>query len=158
VEYEELPAVFDAVEALRPDAPLVHDQIVGRYEMPGGAILQPQNGTNLINHMKVRRGDVEQGFAEADVIYEDVFSSPALHHCALETHVTVADWPESGLIIWSSTQMPHFVRQQVAEVFRIPPQDVQVLVYTLGGGYGAKTYCRMEPLAAVLAWKTHRPV
>src|SRR5919202_6634193 len=74
VEYEELPAVFDAVEALRADAPLVHEQIVGHYEMPPTPIIRPQNGTNLINHMKVRRGDVEQGFAEADVVFEDVYS------------------------------------------------------------------------------------
>src|SRR5438105_3953666 len=82
VEYEELPAVFDAVEALQPDAPLVHEQIVGRYVFSAGGI-QPENGTNLINHMKVRRGDVDAGFAEADVLHEDIFSSPALHHCPL---------------------------------------------------------------------------
>ncbi len=157
VEYEELPAVFDAVEALLPDAPLVHDEIVGRYVFAAGGI-QPVNGTNLINHMKVRRGDIDAGFAEADIVHEDVFSSPALHHCALEPHVTVAQWEGENLTVWSSTQMPYFVRQQVAEVFRIPPEQVRVLVYTLGGGYGSKTYTRMEPLAAVLAWKSGRPV
>src|SRR5438105_9190717 len=157
VEYEELPAVFDAVEALQPDAPLVHEQIVGRYEMPPNPIIKPQNGTNLINHMKVRRGDVEQGFADADVIFEDVYSSPALHHCALEPHVTVARWEGEALTIWSATQNPYFVRDQVAEVFRLPHEQVRVLVYTLGGGYGSKTYCRMEPLTAVLAWKIGRP-
>ncbi|HZT06734.1 MAG TPA: xanthine dehydrogenase family protein molybdopterin-binding subunit [Chloroflexota bacterium] len=157
VEYEELPAVFDAVEALKPDAPLVHEQIVGHYEFAAGGI-QPQNGTNLINHMKVRRGDVEAGFAEAEIVHEDVFSSPALHHYPLEPHVTVARWEDDELTIWSSTQMPYFVRQQVADVFRIPAERVRVLVYTLGGGYGSKTYTRMEPLAAVLAQKAMRPV
>jgi CO/xanthine dehydrogenase Mo-binding subunit len=157
VEYEELPAVFDAVEALKPGAPLVHEQIVGRYVFSAGGI-QPVNGTNLINHMKVRRGDVDAGFGEADVVHEDVFGSPALHHCSLEPHVTVANWEDNHLTLWSSTQMPYFVRQQVAEVFRIPPEQVRVLVYTLGGGYGSKTYTRMEPLAAVLAKKAGRPV
>ncbi|HZU05176.1 MAG TPA: xanthine dehydrogenase family protein molybdopterin-binding subunit [Chloroflexota bacterium] len=158
VEYEELPAVFDPVEALQPGAPLVHEQIVGRYEIPPNPIIRPQNGTNLINHMKVRRGDVAQGFAEADLIYEEIYSSPALHHCALEPHVTVAQWEGDELTLWSATQNPYFVRQQVAEIFRIPPERVRVVVYTLGGGYGSKTYCRMEPLAAVLAWKARRPV
>ena len=73
VEYEELPAVFDAVEALLPGAPLVHEQIVGHYTFAAGGI-EPQNGTNLINHMKVRRGDVDQGFADADIVHEDIFS------------------------------------------------------------------------------------
>src|SRR5579884_2406366 len=158
VEYEELPAVFDPVEALQPGAPLVHEQIVGRYEIPPNPIIRPQNGTNLINHMKVRRGDVAQGFAEADLIYEEIYSSPALHHCALEPHVTVAQWEGDELTLWSATQNPYFVRQQVAEIFRIPPERVRVVVYTLGGGYGSKTYCRMEPLTAVLAWKCGRPV
>lgn len=158
VEYEELPAVFDAVEALRPGAPLVHEQIVGHYEMPPSAGIRPQNGTNLINHMKVRRGDVARGLADADLVFEEVYTSPSLHHCALEAHVTVAQWEDAELIVWSATQMPYFVRQQVADIFRMPADRVRVLVHTLGGGYGSKTYCRMEPLAAVLAWKARRPV
>jgi CO/xanthine dehydrogenase Mo-binding subunit len=157
VEYEELPAVYDPLEALKPGAPLVHED-VSRYENIAANLVQPEPGTNLINHMKVRRGDVERGFAEADLIYEDEYWSPALHHCPLEPHVTVAQWDDEELTIWSATQMPYFVRQQVADVFRIPPVQVHVRVYTLGGGYGAKTYARMEPLAAVLAWKTRRPV
>ncbi len=157
VEYEELPAVFDPVEALAPGAPLVHDRI-SAYEAPPNPIIRPVDGTNLMNHMRVRHGDVAQGFAESDLVYEDVFSSPALHHCALEPHVTVARWEDGHLTVWSSTQMPYFVRQQLAEVFKVPPEQVRVLVYTLGGGYGSKTYCRMEPLTAVLAWKTGRPV
>jgi CO/xanthine dehydrogenase Mo-binding subunit len=157
VEYEELPAVFDVVEALQPGAPIVHEKI-SDYEKPAAAGLSFVDGSNLINHMKVRKGDVEIGFREADIIHEDVFDSPALHHCALEPHVTVARWDGEELTIWSSTQMPYFVRQQVADVFRLPPERVHVLVYTLGGGYGAKTYARMEPLAAVLAYKTRRPV
>jgi CO/xanthine dehydrogenase Mo-binding subunit len=157
VEYEELPAVYDPLEALKPGAPLVHED-VSRYENIAANLVQPEPGTNLINHMKVRRGDVERGFAEADLIYEDEYWSPALHHCPLEPHVTVAQWDDEELTIWSATQMPYFVRQQVADVFRIPPAQVHVRVYTLGGGYGAKTYARMEPLTSVLAWKTRRPV
>jgi CO/xanthine dehydrogenase Mo-binding subunit len=157
VEYEEMPAVFDPIEALKPGAPLVHED-ASVYENIAAALVQPEPGTNLINHMKVRRGDVDRAFAEADVIYEDEYASPALHHCSMEPHVTVAQWDDEELTIWSATQMPYFVRQQVADVFRMPPAQVHVHVYTCGGGYGSKTYARMEPLTAVLAWKAKRPV
>src|SRR5439155_1427435 len=128
VDYEELPAVFDALKALQPNAPLVHEQIVDHYEIPPNAGIRPVNGTNLINQMRIRRGDVELGMRESDLVFEEVYSSPALQHCALEPHVTVARWetPNSGqpeLTIWSATQMPHFVRQQVADVFRMPVEQ-----------------------------------
>jgi CO/xanthine dehydrogenase Mo-binding subunit len=157
VEYEELPAIFDPVEAMQPGAPLVHDRI-SAYEIPPNAGIRPVDGTNLINHMKVRRGDVEQGFAESDLIVEEEYSSPALQHCTLEPHVTVADWQDDELVIWSATQMPYFVRQQVADVFKMAPERVHVHVHSLGGGYGSKTYTRMEPLTAMLARQTGRPV
>lgn len=192
VEYEELPAVFDPVDALRPGAPLVHERIAGQYEILPNAGIRPQDGTNLINHMRIRRGDVAQGFAAADLVHEDVYSSPALQHVALEPHVAVAQWtleptgPEASsegsaaqgldlrgdgegaasplaagparLTVWSATQMPYFVRQQLADIFHLPVERVRIRVFTLGGAYGAKTYTRMEPLAAVLAWKAGRPV
>ena len=112
MEYEELPAVYDPVAALAPDAPLVHD-VISVYEAPPNPIIRPVDGTNLMNHMRVRHGDVEQGFAESDLIYEDVFEQSALHHCALEPHVTVAQWEDDHLTVWSSTQMPYFVRPAV---------------------------------------------
>jgi CO/xanthine dehydrogenase Mo-binding subunit len=70
----------------------------------------------------------------------------------------VARWEDDQLTVWSATQNPYFVRDQLAAIFRVPPERVRVIVYTLGGGYGSKTYARMEPLAAVLAWKARRPV
>src|SRR5581483_4565582 len=126
VEYDELPAVFDAVAALQPDAPLVHEQIVGRYELPGAAIIRPQNGTNLIHHAKVRRGDPERAFAAADLIHEETYRSPALQHCPLEPHVAVARWQGDQLEVWSATQTPTAVGQQLAAVFRLPPERVRV--------------------------------
>jgi CO/xanthine dehydrogenase Mo-binding subunit len=158
VEYEELPAVFDAREAMQPGAPLVHEQIVGRYAIPGAAVIRPQNGTNLIHHTPVRRGDVARGFAEADLIHEDTFSSPALQHCALEPHVVVARWDGDELTVWSATQTPWAVRQQLADVFQMPAERVRVQVLALGGGYGSKSGSRLEPLVAALARKARRPV
>jgi CO/xanthine dehydrogenase Mo-binding subunit len=157
VEYDELPAVFDAVDALAPGAPLVHEQIVGRYEVPGQAVIRPQNGTNLIHHAKVRRGDPEAAFATADLVHEEVYASPALQHCPLEPHVAVARWEGDALEVWSATQTPTAVRQQLAAVFRLPPEQVRVHAGPLGGGYGSKSGCRLEALVAALARKAGRP-
>ncbi|HZR97246.1 MAG TPA: xanthine dehydrogenase family protein molybdopterin-binding subunit [Chloroflexota bacterium] len=157
VEYDELPAVFDAVAALQPDAPLVHEQIVGRYELPGAAIIRPQNGTNLIHHAKVRRGDPERAFAAADLIHEETYRSPALQHCPLEPHVAVARWQGDQLEVWSATQTPTAVGQQLAAVFRLPPERVRVHAGALGSGYGSKSGCRIEALVAALARKAGRP-
>jgi carbon-monoxide dehydrogenase large subunit len=83
-------------------------------------------------HFKLRRGDVESGFREADFIFEDIFRSPAAQHVALEPHVTVAQFVEGKLTLWTSTQMPHAVRAQMAELFNLPQSRVRVIVETLG--------------------------
>ena len=122
VEYDELPAVLDAADALQPGAPLVHEQIVGRYELPGQAAIRPENGTNIIHHAKVRRGDPNRAFGEADLVYEETYSSPALQHCPLEPHVAIARWAGDQLEVWSATQGPTPVRQQLAAIFRLAPE------------------------------------
>ncbi|MBI4492056.1 MAG: xanthine dehydrogenase family protein [Chloroflexi bacterium] len=158
VDYEPLPAVFEVDEALRPDAPLLHEP---RPEVqPGlghlaGAVA---GANNLCGHFKLRRGDVEQGFAQADFVFEDTFRSPAVQHVSLEPHVTVAQYEGGRLTLWSSTQMPHAIRAQMATMFHLPQSKVRVIVHTLGGGYGAKGSLRLEPIASLLAWKARRPV
>src|SRR4029077_7055943 len=103
-------------------------------------ILHTGTGTNLCNQFRLRKGDIEQGFAEAVHIFEDVFTSPAVQHVPLETHACVAEWRDGGIDIWASTQIPYMLRSQLAEVFRLPASRVRVRVPTLGGGYGAKCY------------------
>jgi CO/xanthine dehydrogenase Mo-binding subunit len=158
VEYEELTPVFDAVAALDPDAPLVHegprDIIPGRDDL----VARSRAGTNIVNLFTQRRGDTTRGFAEADVIVEDEYSSPPAEHVPLEVHNCVADVRADRITIWSSTQSPFLVQQQVAHIFGIPVADVRVVVFTLGGGYGNKLNAQIEPLAAVLSWKARRPV
>ncbi|MFN8455749.1 MAG: xanthine dehydrogenase family protein molybdopterin-binding subunit [Anaerolineae bacterium] len=159
VDYEELPAVFTPEEALQPDAPLVHETVMRREESFPDIILRAKDGSNICNHFKLRKGNVETGFAQADFIFEDTFSTPASQHVTLEPHVCVAQVDRAkNVTVWSSTQTPYIVRAQLAETFKAPQSQVRVIVPTLGGGYGAKTYPKIEPLTAMLAWKVGRPV
>lgn len=159
VDYEELPAVFDLDEAIKPDAPLVHETVMRREESFADILLRAKDGQNICNHFKLRKGNVTEGFARADLIFEDTFSNPSNQHVTLEPHVCVATVDDAkNVTVWSSTQTPYIVRAQLAETFRVPQQKVRVIVPTLGGGYGGKTYPKIEPLTAMLAWKAGRPV
>jgi len=158
VEYEEIPAVFDQEEALKPEAPLVHDPRPDQQPMFANLIQNLAGGTNVCSHFKLRRGDVEGGFRQADVVFEDIFRSPAAQHVPLEPHVTLAHYSGGKLTIWTSTQMPYAIRAQMAELFRLPLTRVRVITQTLGGGFGSKGSLRLEPIAAFLALKANRPV
>src|SRR5438445_6209924 len=158
VDYEELPAVFDEEEALQPAAPLVHNPRPEQQPMFGKLIQDLPGGSNLCSHFKLRRGDIEQGFREADFVFEDVFHSPAAQHVPLEPHVSVAQYFQGKLTIWTSTQMPHAIRSQMAELFNLPLARVRVIVETLGGGFGSKGSLRLEPITSFLALKANRPV
>jgi CO/xanthine dehydrogenase Mo-binding subunit len=158
VEFEEVPAVFDQEEALKPGAPLVHDPRPEQQPMSASFIQSLPGGTNICSHFKLRRGDVESGFRQADIVFEDTFRSPAVQHVPLEPHVTVAHFDGGKLTIWSSTQMPHAIRMQLAELFGLPLSRVRVITQTLGGGFGSKGSLRLEPITAFLALKANRPV
>jgi CO/xanthine dehydrogenase Mo-binding subunit len=158
VEYEELQAVFDEEEALKPGAPLVHDPRPEQQPIFGTLIQDLPGGSNLCSHFKLRRGDVEQGFRQADLVFEDIFRSPAAQHVPLEPHVTIAQFFEGKLTLWTSTQMPHAIRAQMAELLNLPQARVRVIVETLGGGFGSKGSLRLEPIASFLALKSNRPV
>ncbi|MEX2548011.1 MAG: xanthine dehydrogenase family protein molybdopterin-binding subunit [Chloroflexota bacterium] len=158
VEYEELPAVFDAREALESGAPLLHEGPPRIGQTFADVIIHAQGGTNVCNSFRLRKGNVEDGFARATHVFEDEFSSPPVQHVPLETHVAVASFTGGQLTIWSSTQIPYIVRSQLAEMFGLPASRVRVIVLTLGGGYGAKCYPKIEPITAILAKVTGKPV
>jgi CO/xanthine dehydrogenase Mo-binding subunit len=158
VDYEELPAIFDEEAALQPEAPLVHDPRPAQQAIFSHLIQDLPGGTNLCSHFKLRHGDIEAGFRQADFIFEDVFRSPPAQHVPLEPHVTVAEILQDKLTLWTSTQMPHAVRSQMAELLHLPLSQVRVIVETLGGGFGSKGSLRLEPIAAFLARKAKRPV
>ncbi|HEY3081390.1 MAG TPA: xanthine dehydrogenase family protein molybdopterin-binding subunit [Chloroflexota bacterium] len=172
VDYEPLPAVFDPVEAAGPDAPLVHPDLFGSGSPLGGVgsplggaaggslnfDLRPQPGTNVCHRFRVRHGDVAEGFARADVVVEDTFFVPSAQHVAMEPHVAVAHWEEGRLTLHTGTQTPFDTRRILAKLFRLDPEQVRVVVPSLGGGYGAKSFPKLEPVAALLARRAGRPV
>lgn len=158
VDYEEMPAVFDPLEALGSGSPLVHEDLGAYWASP---IVFPSPGTNICNHFKIRTGDVEEGFRRSDFLTENTFTTPMIQHCHLEPHVAVAKWDPSGQVtIWSSTQHPYTVRREVARFLNLPINRVRVIVTSVGGGFGGKVLVKVEPLCLVLAMKVKnsRPV
>jgi CO/xanthine dehydrogenase Mo-binding subunit len=120
--------------------------------------LKPIPGTNICHHFSVARGDVDRGFAEADLVVEQTFTFPMVHHYSLEPHCAIARVDGQGITVWASTQHPFPVRKEVAEMFGLPLARVQVIVPYLGGAYGNKSYTKIEPLTIALAMRVKRPV
>jgi CO/xanthine dehydrogenase Mo-binding subunit len=158
VEYEELPAVFDAVEAAGEAAPLVHDTHQVSRNPAAYFGMRPQPGTNVCHLFSIRSGDIDRGFAEADVVVEGTFRSAAANHAAMEPHAAVARWDGDRLEVWSGTQTPFNVRSDLASIFGVAEEQVRVIVPPMGGSFGAKTFVRLEAIAAALARKAGRPV
>ncbi|NVO12809.1 MAG: xanthine dehydrogenase family protein molybdopterin-binding subunit [Rhodoplanes sp.] len=146
VDYEPLPAVFTVDEALAPAAPKIHD--VG----PGGNL--------VLDPFLIKRGDVEKGFAEAELIIEGEYGMGRPTPAYMEPNVCLCQWDPLGkLTIWTSTQSPFMVRGTLAEVLGLPLNKVRVLVDHMGGGFGAKQdLFQHEFLCALLAQRTRRPV
>ncbi len=160
VDYQELPAVLDPEEALAGGAPLLHQKIQRpKQGFADLADVGPVEGTNICNHFHLEKGDVEKGFEESDFTFEDVFSCPATQHAALESFTAVASFEGAGkLTIWTTVQNPFVIRDQMAELFRLPLSKVRVISLYLGGSYGSKLYPKLEPIVAALAFKAKCPV
>jgi CO/xanthine dehydrogenase Mo-binding subunit len=158
-DYEELPAVFDVLEAAGPGAPVLHAE---RHETNAGVHREEFNfqiGGNVCSVFRVADGDIHKGFAEADEIFENTYTLPPVQHGHIEPHAATAYWEPGGkLVIHSATQNPSGVQEQLAQIFRLPENQVRVVVPLLGGGYGGKTHARIEPALALLARKARRPV
>ncbi|HEY7163644.1 MAG TPA: xanthine dehydrogenase family protein molybdopterin-binding subunit [Candidatus Binatia bacterium] len=158
VEYEPLPAVFDPVEAMKPEAPVIHPQRNRSGALPQKHGYRFEDSGNLVTTFHVADGDVEAGFREADEIFEDTYTSPKTQHAHMEPHAATAYWEPSGkLVVYASTQTPSKIREQLADLFGLPQSQVRVIVPYVGGGYGAKTHARLEPLVALVARKVRRP-
>ncbi len=141
VEYEVLPVVSDPVKAHEPDAPLV---------MESG---------NLLKHIKVRRGDVEQGFAEADLILEETFHTPAYDHAFLEPECSIGRIAEDGRYeIIVGSQIPYQDRSQVARCLGVADDQVRIKGALIGGGFGGKEDIAGQIHVALLTRATGRPV
>jgi len=143
VDYEELPTVANIEAAIKPDAPLVHED----------------KGSNIGTHEKVNRGNADEGFAQSDVIAEDNFTFPMVYHYAMEPHSAIAHYDVNDEItVWSCAQHPFQVRGDISKVFKVPTSKVRMIINYLGGGYGSKSYTKFEPLVVALARKAKRPV
>ena len=160
VDYEELPAVLNVQDAIKPNPTLVHESVrIPESGFADLAELKPIEGTNVCTHFRLNRGDIQKGFAEADHIFEDIFTLPATQHSFLETHACIASVEPGGRItVWATTQNPFVVRTQLANIFKVPVAKVRVIVPYLGGGYGGKVYPKVEPITVALAQKAGRPV
>ncbi|HEY5118146.1 MAG TPA: xanthine dehydrogenase family protein molybdopterin-binding subunit [Anaerolineales bacterium] len=142
VEFEVLQATVDELKALQPGAPLVHD---------GGNRVKPPE--------RYQRGDVDRGFAEADVILEQTYRTECEIHTPLERHGCVAKWDRGQLTLWQSTQGVYRVQSQAADILGMPLSKVRVIGRYMGGGFGSKLQAEKETIiAALLAKKTGRPV
>jgi CO/xanthine dehydrogenase Mo-binding subunit len=158
VAYEPLTPVLDQMDALAEDAPLVHPDL-GEYSYVE-AVFSPQPGTNVPNVTRIRKGDLEQGFAQADVVVEREYTNPSVQHVPLETHVAIVQWKAGDDVsIWTSAQSPFTVRDLFCRAFGLPLNKVRVVVPHVGGGFGGKAGIHLEPLLACLSRKAHgRPV
>lgn len=160
VEYQELPAVFTIEDALKDGAPLVHEKLEGHKDPGygrGGAHIVHEH-SNICLHFRHQRGDIEEGFRDSEQIFEDTFYFPSAQHYPMEPHVCVAQFEGDVLTVWSATQSPFPVRQELARVFGLPFSAVRVIVPYVGGGYGAKSGIKTEGIAACLSRMTGRPV
>ena len=158
-QYEELPAVLTADQALRENAPLVHDELIS-YRM--NSVLardwHPVSGTNIAHQAIFSKGDIDRGFDAADEIFDDTFSAQQVQHCSLEPHAVVADWNGENLTVWTSTQKVFLVRSGLAELFDLPEANIRVIGTKIGAGFGGKNAMRLEPYAVALTLKTGKPV
>jgi 4-hydroxybenzoyl-CoA reductase alpha subunit len=144
VEWEPLPAVFDAEEAMKDGAPLIHED----------------KANNIAMTMDIERGNVEKAFAESDLIIEDTFQSMPQWHCAIETIGSVAQYaPDGKYTIYMNTQTLFSARLRIAAALGVPESDVRIIQSAVGGGFGGKSCDDNNALvAAVLARKAGKPV
>ena len=151
--YEVLPAITDPIAALRPEAPLVHE------ELPTYEGYKPNMQGNICTILAADRGDVDAAFAQADHVFEDTFRSQGINQGYLEAMACVAQADPSGRInIWTSTQAPYQIRATLAAVIEQPLARIRVIPMEMGGGFGAKLRLCVEAYPALLSLRTGKPV
>jgi CO/xanthine dehydrogenase Mo-binding subunit len=157
VEYEELPVVGTVEQALDESAPLLHDDPLRPGLFHGLGELKPAEG-NVCYRYRIDRGEVEAVFAHAQHLVEGEYTFPAVYQYAMETHTVVAQVEGDEITLWASCQHPFLVRAEIAALFQVPIGNVRIVVPYLGGGFGSKSYTKMEPITVALARKAGRPV
>lgn len=167
VSYDTKPFVIDVEEAMKADAPIVFDQPI-EQQQDGGDVGETHDGSKGEGNVRGPstssffggpRGDLDQGFGEADVVVERTYRTQVHTHMPLETHGMVVDWRPDLMTIYASTQNTANVRNEMASIFNLPKSKVRVICEFMGGGFGAKHSAgSYGPMAAILAKKTGKPV
>ena len=149
VDYEVLEPVVNPLRGMDPNAPLLHPDL-GTYGVAD--FIDPKPGTNIANHFKVRKGNVESAWKDCEVIVEREFQVPHVQHVPIEPHVAVAQFNRAGKItLWSSSQSPFAQRNLIAEALGISQGDIRVIAPYVGGGFGSKAGVSVEGTAVVMA-------
>ena len=144
VEYEDLPIVSDPIEAMKPDAPRVHDEV---------------GDSNICVHYKIRKGNVEEGFAKADVIVESEYHTPVQEHAYLQPEAGLAYIDDDGRItIACGGQWTHEDRHQVAHALNMPEENIRVIYPAVGGAFGGREDMSVQIVLALAVWKLRKPV
>ncbi|HXH98621.1 MAG TPA: xanthine dehydrogenase family protein molybdopterin-binding subunit [Gaiellaceae bacterium] len=157
VSYEELPVVSNVQEAVAPGATLVTEREAKAGLFHGLGELAPRDG-NVCYRYRLDKGEPEAVFAHADIVVEGEYTFPSVYQYAMETHTVIAQVEGDEITLWATCQHPFLVRAEIADLFRVPIADVRIQVPYLGGGFGSKSYTKMEPLTVALARKAGRPV
>ena len=154
VEYEVLPHVIDVMDAMKPDAPLLHEAMI-----TAGVEPEPKTPSNVAKRVEFSQGDVDAGFAAADVIVEREFVTNPVHQGYIEPHACLANVASDGNAeLWCTTQGHYIVRGHCAKLLGMDISDLRVTASEIGGGFGGKTVVYLEPLALALSRKSGHPV
>jgi CO/xanthine dehydrogenase Mo-binding subunit len=155
VEYEPLDPVLDLERALAADAPILHAGLTTKGK-PGPDARTP---TNVAARMELRGGDLDRGFADAEVVVEGEFRTGTVHQGYIEPHACVARWGQDGrVVVWTTTQGPFVVRDACAGILGIEPSTIKVIPTEIGGGFGGKIPVYLEPVAIALSRRAGGPV
>ncbi len=151
VTYEVLPAVFDENEAILDGAPVIHDE----PDMEGAH----DASRNIVHHLKADTGDIEEGFAVADRVFEQTVRVHQVHATPIEPHIAISAWDsDERLVITSSTQVPFHVRRMIAPLLGLPVKQIRIIKPRIGGGFGVKQEMLVEDIVAHLTMATGKPV
>ena len=154
VDYEVLPHVIEPLDAMKPDAPILHD-----YMRTKGDPDAPDVPTNVTEKMITELGDVAKGFEEADCVVEQDFDSKPMHQGYIEPQGCIADYSEDGQIeLWCCTQAPFVYRDRLTAILKLESSKINVMQSELGGGFGGKTGFYAEPISILLSKQGHAPV
>ena len=157
VDYDDLPALTDAASALASDV-LIHEQSYVETGQEFLGVAPAPSADNVAHRDELMWGDADTALAAADTVVETTTKFPIVYGYAMETYNALADWQPGSLHVVSTAQHPLMVRKELARMFSLPLAAVRVEVPYIGGGYGSKSYTKLEPLAAAASWASGRPV